>query len=58
MTNLLQKHSEWLENRKEAVMHDAHRNKTVYLASLEVKTAMDAAEPGIIARILKETGVH
>ena len=39
-------------------MHDAHRNKTVYLASLEVKTAMDAAEPGIIARILKETGVH
>ena len=43
VTNLLQ----WLENRKEAVM---------YLASLEVKTAMDAPKPDIIARILKEIG--
>ena len=39
-------------------MNDAHRNKTADLASLEVKTAMDAAEPAIIARIFKETGVH
>ena len=34
MTNLLQKHWEWLENRKEAALHGAHRFKTMCFGQL------------------------
>ena len=56
--NLLQKHWEWQEHRKEASLHSAQKYKTMYLASLDVKTAFGVAKPGVMAEILKETGVH
>ena len=49
MTNLLEKHWKWQENRKEAELHGTHRDKTLYLASLDVKTAFGVATAGVIA---------
>ena len=39
-------------------MHLIHMYKTMYVPSLHVKTVFNVAKPGIIARLLKETGVH
>ena len=36
----------------------AHTYKTMYVASLYVQTALDAATPSTLAEILKETAVH
>ena len=44
----LQKHWELLENRKQPVMHGGHKHKTKYFASLDVETAFDVANPGIL----------
>ena len=41
VTNLLQKHWEW-QDRPEAVLHGA-RDKTMYLANLDVNIAFDVA---------------
>ena len=35
-----------------------HKYKTMYLASLDAKTAFDVATPGLIADISEETGVR
>ena len=43
MTDSLQKHGKLQKNRKESAMHGAHRYKTMYLASLDVKTVVDVA---------------
>ena len=42
----------------EWVMHRAHRYRTMYLASLDIKTAFDVAKPGTLAEMLKERRVH
>ena len=39
-------------------MQGVHRYTTVYVASLDVKTAFDAAKSEVIAERLKETGKH
>ena len=38
------------------MVHEAHRCKTVYVASLQVTTAFDVANPGIIADIIEGDG--
>ena len=58
VTNPSQTHREWQENWKETGWHGAHRYKTWYLASLDVKTAFDVAKPGFVAELQAETGVH
>ena len=56
MTGLWQKPWERQENRKEVAVQGAHRYKTMYLASLYVKTSFDVAKRGIVAEILREAG--
>ena len=55
---MLLKHWEWPEasGRKWCTERDTY--KTVYLASLDGKTAFDVAKAGLIADILEETGAH
>ena len=53
---MLQRHWEGQENRRETLMDLVHMNKTMYVPSLHVKTVFNVAKPGIIARLLKETG--
>ena len=47
VTNLLQKRWEWQEKGRETVMHRVRKYKTMYLASLDVKTAFGVAKPGV-----------
>ena len=39
LTNLLQKHWTWQEDRKGKPTHAAHKHNTMYMASLDIKTA-------------------
>ena len=56
VTHLLQTHLEWQVNRKAAVVHAAHAYGTMYVASLDVQTAFDVANLGIVADISRQTG--
>ena len=47
LTNLLQKHWEWQENRREDLEPDKFKYKTMYIASLGVKTAFDVRSRGV-----------
>ena len=58
MTNLLQKHWEWQEDRRPMIRHSSVIRPTVYLASMDIKTAFDVAGPKLIARIMEEHNVH
>ena len=44
-TNSLQKHWEWQEERIPVMKHCTVARPTVYLASLDIKTAFDEAKP-------------
>ena len=52
LTNLLQKHWEWQENRRKDWEPSKFRYKTMYMASLDVKTAFDVARPSVVSKIL------
>ena len=58
LTNLLQKHWEWQENRRKDLEHGKFKYKTVYMASLDVKTAIDVAKPSVVSKILSLIGTH
>ena len=58
MTNLLQKHWEWQEDRRLMTRHGSVKRPTVFLASLDIKTAFDVARPKHIARIIEDHNVH
>ena len=47
-----------MAGKPEAVLHGAHRYKTIFLVSLDVETTFDVDGPGVIARILVESGEH
>ena len=44
MANLLQKHLQWQEHKKETLLHGTHMYNTMYLARLDVQTAFDVAK--------------
>ena len=44
-----ERHWEWQENSMEAGMHGVHSYNTMYLASLDVRTAFNVAEPRVVA---------
>ena len=51
MTNLLQKHWEWQENRNKSWEPGKFSYRTMYRASLDVKTAFDVAKPSVVSKI-------
>ena len=58
LTNLLQKHWEWQENRRKDLEHGKFKYKTIYMASLDVKTAFDVAKQSMVSKILSLIGTH
>ena len=58
LTNLLQKYLEWQENRRKDLEPDKFKCKTMYIASLDVKTALDVAKPLVVSKILSLIGTH
>ena len=58
LTNLLQKHWEWQEHRREDLEHGKFKYKTVYTACLDVKTAFDVAKPSVVSKIPPLIGTH
>ena len=58
LTNLLQKHWEWQENRRKDLEPRTFKYKTMYMASLDVKTAFDVAKPSVVSKILSLIGTH
>ena len=58
LTNLQTKHWEWQENRREDLKPGKFKYKTMYMASLDVKTAFDVAKPSVVSKILSLTGTH
>ena len=57
-TNLLQKHWERKEERNPATEHGAAVRPTMFLASLDIKTAFDEAKLKHVARILDDQNTH
>ena len=58
LTSLLQKHWEWQEDRRLDLEPRKFRYRTMYLASLDVKTAFDVARPRVVSKILTLIGTH
>ena len=49
--NSLQKHLEWQENRDPIKKHRCVARPTMFLASLDIKTACDDAKPKHVANV-------
>ena len=58
VTNLLQKHWEWKEEKNPVMKHGTVVKPTMYLASLDIKTAFDEAEPKHAAKIMDNHNTH
>ena len=59
MTELLQKHWEWQEDKRNNVWFaQQQETPTMYIASMDSKTAFDAARPQHIAKIMGDQDVH
>ena len=58
MTQLLQKHWEWQEDRRKNVWHGSEKRPTMHIASMDIKTASDMARPKRTARIMGAQDVH
>ena len=58
MTNFLQKHLEWQEERHPVMKHGTEARPTMYLASLNIRTAFDEAKPKHVARIFDDHNTH
>ena len=57
MTQLLQKHWEWQEDRRKNTWHGSEREPTMYVASM-IKTALDVVRPKHIAEFVCDQDVH
>ena len=53
MTQWLQKHWERYENWRKNVWHGSEKRPAMYVASVDIKTALDVARPQHIARVLE-----
>ena len=58
VTNIFQRDSEWLEDRRIDLQPGSYRYNTAFMASLDVKTAFDVAMPSVVSKILTLTRVH
>ena len=48
----------WQEDRRADLEPGFYRYKTAFMASFDVKTAVDVARPEVVSMILSLTGVH
>ena len=55
MKKLLQKHGESQEDRRPMIKHGSVIRPTMYMASMDIKTALDVARPKQIVRIWRGT---
>ena len=58
VTNILQRHWEWQDDSRVDLQPGRFRYNTAFMASLDVKTALDVARPAVANKILTLTGVH
>ena len=58
VTNLKQKHWEWHEERNPVMKDGTVVRPTVYMASLDIKTAFDEAKPKHVAKIMDSHNTH
>ena len=58
MTNVIQKHWEWQEERNPVMKLGTVVRPTLYLASLDIKTAFDEAKPKQVAKIMDNHSTH
>ena len=58
LTNLLQKHWEWQENREPMKKHGSVVRPTMFVASLDIKTAFEDAPPQHVAKIMEKYSIH
>ena len=58
LTNKLQRHWEWPEDRRTDLQPEFYRYNTAFMATLDVKTAFDVAKPSVVSKMLTLTGVH
>ena len=58
ITNLLQKHWDWQEERNPMLKRGSVVRPTMYLASLDIKTAFDEARPKHVAKIMDNHDTH
>ena len=56
MTQMLQKLSEWQKDRRKDEWHGSEKRPTMYVATMDIKTALDVARPNQISEILGEQG--
>ena len=50
LTNILQRRWEWQGDLRDAWIPELFRNKTAFVASLDVKTALDVAKPSVVSQ--------
>ena len=58
VTNLIQKHWEWQEEGNLVMKHGTVVRPTMYMASLDIKTAFDEAKPKHVAKIMDSHNTH
>ena len=58
LAKMLQRHWECQEDRRVEWVLGFCKNKTAFVASLDVRTAFDVAKPSVVSRILACTGIH
>ena len=55
---IAEKHREWPEERNPVMKHGTFVRPTMYMASLDIKTAFDKAKPKHVAQILDDHNTH
>ena len=58
MTNVIQKHWEWQEEKNTVMKHATVVRPTLYLASLDIKTALNEERPKQVAKIMDNHNTH
>ena len=58
VTNLPQKHWEWQEGKNSVMKHGTVVRPTMYMASLDIKTAFDEAKPKHVVKIMDGHNTH
>ena len=57
MTNLMQKHWEWQEDKRPKTRHGSVKRPAMYLTGMDIKTAFYVTRPKHIARVVEDHNV-
>ena len=58
LTNILQRYWKRQEDRRDAWVLGFFKYRTAFVASLDVRTALDVAKPSVVSRILACMGIR